>query len=358
MRIILSIAMLIAVGPAPAGAQAALFTADQEACFGRVYDRAHLASHPQQKVTSFHVLRALGGRPGAENWRPGEREEDIKRFREDGQSNVSAFVAFRDRRGTYWNMLSCEKENRDGLRCAVDCDGGSFTLKSVSASAALLTNNGFVLVGGCGDEVEEGREVFLDPGKDDKTFRLDRKPVAVCRAEEGKALPIPAGKPLRERFKDDEAFCFGSDYDAAHLASHPRQLIASLRVARLDPAKEEKEGDPNDNPWWFNVKLDLALTLRSGSATERAQYACLPTAANWECRRHRPDEEHNACNDRSIHLVRGPDNDILVQNRNSGLPIDKECETAKDSGQFPTKPLTRSDDKLFRLTRMPVAACR
>jgi len=49
----------------PAGAQAGtpLFVANEEACFGRVYDRAHLASHPNQTVTSLHIFRSLGERP-------------------------------------------------------------------------------------------------------------------------------------------------------------------------------------------------------------------------------------------------------------------------------------------------------
>ena len=34
-------------------------------------------------------------------------------------------------------------------------------------------------------------------------------PVAACRAEEQKAMPIRPGKPLRERFRQDEVFCFG-----------------------------------------------------------------------------------------------------------------------------------------------------
>jgi hypothetical protein len=66
----------------PAGAQAPapLFTADQEACFGRVYDRAHLASHPNQKVTSLHIFRSLGERPEAESWRTSQRDDAIKQF--------------------------------------------------------------------------------------------------------------------------------------------------------------------------------------------------------------------------------------------------------------------------------------
>jgi hypothetical protein len=349
---------LAAALPGPAVAQRnPLFTADQEACFGRVYDRAHMASHPNQKVTSLHILRTLGERKEAENWQPDSRAEEIKRFRESGESGVSAFVTFRDRKGYFYNFLSCGKEGRDGVRCYIECDGGSFALKRESASAALLTNNGFVLVGGCGDDVEEGKEVYFEPGKDDKVFRLDAKAPAVCRAEEQKAVPLREGKPLRERFKEDEAFCFGSDYDAAHLASHPKQMVASLRVGRLDPAAE-KEPDAAYKSWWFNVKLSVLLTLKGGGDAAAVRYTCFPATASWDCRREGEAETHNACNDRTIQLVRGPGDDILVYNRNSGLPIDKECETAKDTGQYPERPLTRSDDKSFRLSRMPVQACR
>src|SRR5262249_55735751 len=167
-----------------------IFTADKEACYGRVYDRAHLASHPQQRVTSIHVLRSLGERPEAENWQPDQREELIKRFREDGSADVLAFVNFRDRKGTFYNSLTCNKEGPKGTLCYIDCDGGSFTLKRANQGAVLLENEGFVLVGGCAEEVAEGKEIYFQPGKDDKVFRLDSKPVAVCRAEEQKAKPV------------------------------------------------------------------------------------------------------------------------------------------------------------------------
>src|SRR5262245_32610317 len=96
--------ILVVAGSSLARAQSsnAIFTADQEACFGRVYDRDHLASHPRQKATSVHVYRWLARRPQAENWYPEETAEGIKRFHEDGRANVEAYVAFRDRRGTYY----------------------------------------------------------------------------------------------------------------------------------------------------------------------------------------------------------------------------------------------------------------
>ena len=77
----------------PAGAQAgtSLFVANEEACLGRVYDRAHLASHPNQTVTSLHIFRSLGERPEAENWLASRRDEAIKQFGETGKAAVQAF---------------------------------------------------------------------------------------------------------------------------------------------------------------------------------------------------------------------------------------------------------------------------
>ncbi len=348
----------LAVWPTPTVTEtrAPVFTADRDACYGRLYDAAHLKSHPQQKVTSLHVLRSLERRREAENWTPDARTESIRSFREEGQTSVTAFVTFRDRKGVFHNALSCDKETRDGVRCMVECDGGSFRLARSNANAVMLHNNGFILVGGCGEDVEEGKEVHFSPGADDKIFRLDSKPVAACRAEEQRATPIAAGAPLRERFKEDEPFCFGRDFDAAHLSNHPKQTVAQIRVGRLAPGKE-RDAD-SEKWWWFNVKLDVSVTLRSTNQTTTVRYACSPQEASWECNRQHEGDGPSACRDRSIQLVRGPGDEILLYNRNSGLPIDKECEMAETGQQFPQRPLTRSDDRTFRLSRMPIRQCQ
>jgi hypothetical protein len=277
-------------------------------------------------------------------------------FREDGQAAASVFVTMRNRKGTLSNALSCDKEGKEGVRCMVECDGGSFMLRRENAKTALLTNNGFALEGSCGERTET---VFLDPGADDKVFRLEERPIAVCRAVEAQSRPIPAGNPLRTRFKEDETFCFGRDYDAAHLKSNPRQQVTSIRVGRLDPAAEKKD---NDLPLWLDrVQLSVNFTIRSGGAKKTARYACSPRTANWECTRQMEGERASRgdqCSDRAVHLQRGPGDDVYLVNRSSGLPIDNECERAEAGGQFANNPPTKTDDRTFRLTRMPIAACR
>jgi hypothetical protein len=113
-----------------------LFTADQEACFGRVYDRTHLASHPQQKVTGIHNFRYLSERPEAEDWRADQRA-DLSR-----SPSVQAFITFNDRPGYFHNWLMCPDESKNGVHCFVECGGGSFDMKRESPTTALLYNHG------------------------------------------------------------------------------------------------------------------------------------------------------------------------------------------------------------------------
>ncbi len=344
----------------PVGAQsrAPLFVADQEACFGRVYDRAHLARHPNQKVTSLHIFRYLAELPEAENWQASQRDEAITRFRKTELAWVQAFVTFRDRTGYFHNWLTCRKEANDGAHCSVECDSGSFDLKRESPTTVLLHNNGFVLVGGCGAEADEPEIDFI-PGKDDKVFRLEAKAAAICRAEERKAKPIRPGKPLRERFQENELFCFGRDYDADHLAKHPQQKVASIRVGRLSPASERRDpfsGAP-DKKWPEELKLSVALTLKAAATRRALTYVCNPREASWECHFDWAEGVHSTCDDNTVHVARGRDDDILLINRKEGLPIDAPCQAWQGQESGPSQP-TRSDDKTFRLVRMPIEACR
>jgi hypothetical protein len=356
MPAILVTTALALSGSAGAQAGAPLFVADQEACFGRAYDRAHLAAHPNQTVTSLHIFRYLGERPEAENWQASRRDEAIERFRETGVAWVQAFVTFRGRTGYFHNWLVCAKEAKEDTKCFVECDGGLFHLKRESAGTVLLNNHGFVLIGGCFDEVEASKEVYFTPGRDDKVFRLEAKAVAICRAEEQKAIPIRPGKPLRERFQESELFCFGRDYDAAHLAKHPQQKVVSIRVGRLNPEAERRN---SDQKWPDDVKLSVALTVKAVTTSRALTYVCSPREASWACTAEVAPSGPSTCDGDTIHLARGREDDILLINRKEGLPIDAPCQAKQKSEQNDDyQQATRSDDRTFRLVRMPIEACR
>ncbi len=301
-----------------------------DACFGRSYDAAHLKRHPKQRVAAFHLLR---------DFTPDRSTEDVPQSAEEmktddgqyGSVTVSAFVRFRNRPGTFWHMLSCHRSDDGGVRCGVDCDGGSFSLKPLARGDGLmLENHGFVVAGGCGGDGEEN--VFVHPGADDRTFRLDRQPVAACLAARDAVKPAWAklGAPLRERLDRREAVCFSRSYDAAHLARHPQQTVRRFAVLKPD-GQAPGEGASH--------RLSMRIELKDGRRierpvrcfTERYAYRCIPT---------QPLRNDDA----EFFLTRAGNAGAMVRDRHGrlaalfGVTLDE-------------------DDRLFRLNASDASAC-
>jgi hypothetical protein len=301
-----------------------------EACFGRVYDAAHLAAHPKQRVTGFYIAREFNDDPNLET--DPIREQWKESDGEYGRVLVNAYVRFRDRKGVYSNGLSCG-QNEGKVFCAIDCDGGSFNLKP-SGQSLLLENNGFVVVGGCGaSEDEQENEEYVRPGADDKTFRLDPKPFAACMAERAAMAPAFAklGKPLRVRFTENETVCFSRSYDAAHLASHPKQTVKRIAVLKSKASKP----DPNQ----VHYELTFALETRDGKKFSR-KVNCLGDRYAFGCQ---PDEQADM--DTHFYLTRAGDDGMMLRDKR-GL-LGKAFKTSLGS-----------DDRMFKLKASPAEACR
>jgi hypothetical protein len=303
-----------------------------EACFGRVYDAQHLKSHPRQRVTSFHIFRDFTPDP---NWEMEQntREEMIAVDGDNGYVNVTAFIRFRDRKSVFSNMLSCRRADGGKVFCGIDCDGGSFNLRPSGASSLLVENNGFVVVGGCGgNEEEQDRPEFVAPGADDKTFRLDKQPIAQCVALRQAQAPAWAklGKPLRLRLDKARATCHARTYDAAHLRAHPQQNVR--RIAVLNPAKEQpaKDDEPNYQ-FVFRVEMKDGQTFegRGNCAPDRYAYICNPL---------------NPGNDAHEFYLTRAGEAIMLRDRKGVLAESLGAEFG-------------TDDRMFRLQLAPESAC-
>jgi hypothetical protein len=305
----------------------------QEACFGRVYDAAHLASHPRQQVTSFHLAHEFAADPNSE-FPPAAMDEIRKADGDNGHVSVTAYVRFRDRPGVYSNGLSCYRTEEGRTLCGVDCDGGSFSLKTSGASL-LLENEGFVVVGGCGANEEESEErVSVSPGADDRVFRLDPKPVAACRAERDAQAPSWAkrGAAIRERLAQKEEICFARSYDAAHLASHPQQSVRRIAVIKA-------QGDFVEPSDWPHYDLIFRIETRDGSKVEK-KASCEPDHYAYTCTFGNSMETYG-----EAYLARADRDAIALRDRRGNL-----------GKLFGLK--LGSDDRLFRLTASPASNCR
>ena len=116
-------------------------------CHARTYGDAHLAAHPDQIVTRFHLTRS-----------------DY----DDGGSARSFAVTFgfalKDRQGAFTGHASC-RDRGDGATCLVEGDGGAFVL-APRPDGILVSVEGRLEV--------EGTDGFSPDlhDSDDREFRL------------------------------------------------------------------------------------------------------------------------------------------------------------------------------------------
>jgi hypothetical protein len=306
------------------------FPVGVDACFGRTYDAAHLRAHPKQRVTSFHILHDFSPDQNTEE-EPQSREELIQNDTPDGDIGLTAYVRLRDRKGVYSNYFGCRRGENGVVTCGIDCDGGTFVLRP-SGGALLIENQGFVVVGGCGASAEEREDpVYVRPGADDKTFRVDKQPVAQCTALRDEQKPVWAklGTPLRQRFAKDGALCLTRSYDAAHLAAHPQQTVKRIAVLRT-------AGAAGHEPPQYN--LIFRAELKNGRKLE-ARTNCWPDNYTYAC-----THDTNLDTVRSFYLTRAG-NDVMLRDRRGNL-----------AALFKDK--LGTDDLMFRLAPAPEIACR
>lgn len=308
------------------------FPLRQEACYGRVYDESHLKLRPKQTVTSLHVFRDLDPDQNTED-EPQTREELLKNDGEGGV-NVSAFVRFKNRKGVFWNVLNCNK-SPDGkfVRCGIDCDGGSFELRPRGESLHL-TNEGFVLIGGCGASDEEHEnEVHFLPGADDKTFLLQPQPLTQCRALRETLKPAYAkmGTPLRVRFAKEEASCFTRTYDEAHLKKNPQQTVRKISLFKAAGGKDVHKDAPGyDLTFRIETKDGKTFTQSAKCYPDRYAYTC-PVKAEIDTAK-------------DFYITRAGDNALMIRDR-----------AGKLNDFFGAK--LGTDDRLFRLETTAPTAC-
>lgn len=151
-------------------------TKDHPVCFGREYSTAHMAAHPLQTVKLLKLKFYKDEFAGSETSYLDIKAE-IKREQTDKESGEK-FTVFKP----YSSGMSCFLKN-DRLNCNIDCDGGSAKVAwnvTQKGNEVLFKNEGFVLVGGCGED--ETDTIWLDPKKGgDDVFRLFALPSEFCQ---------------------------------------------------------------------------------------------------------------------------------------------------------------------------------
>lgn len=173
------LALTAALTLASLSAQANPFTSikkNQPLCYEREYSSEHMAKNSKQTVKSIKIKIHRGIEEYDSDQLYLAIEADVK---PKGKKDYKH----------YRTGMACREESGK-LHCFIDCDGGSATLRpSLEAPQnwMRLENNGFVMYGGCGEDVDENDTVRIEPTKGgDNLFMLKKMEDAkACAAVKG-----------------------------------------------------------------------------------------------------------------------------------------------------------------------------
>ena len=150
-----------AAGAAPLG--------KAQACYIRVYDKPHLATHPQQNVRDMALLVTY-------------------------QSDAEAGAVFNTRIGVHFRKLGSAFETGGGcglaeggkaINCSLDCDGGKIGVELRAAQTVYVRMPDGAPLWVPGDDAAETPKGARF-GSDDRIFKLTRSNMRLCQSVLGK----------------------------------------------------------------------------------------------------------------------------------------------------------------------------
>jgi len=136
-------------------------------CFARVYDRAHLARHPDQIVmdVKLHIVKP--------------HDYFALRMRVRGRNEALSTTGY---------CYMPEPPEPPGVNCIVECDGGSFRVVPHANHAMMyldwirifpVSTRDQDLIAVCAGDLPKGSKE-VSGGKDDRVFRLSRVADRMC----------------------------------------------------------------------------------------------------------------------------------------------------------------------------------
>jgi hypothetical protein len=135
-------------------------------CYSQAFDKAHLAAHPNQRITSIPLVIAPMIVQGHDRY-PAWPYLFVTRLKGE--------------KGLFWQGGQCEFDGGE-FNCSVDCDGGHVTLAAPEAGPGLHMElrKTFVLQGGCGDR---RKVVYLSRIIEEPSYTLEAKDMNVCTSQ-------------------------------------------------------------------------------------------------------------------------------------------------------------------------------
>ena len=149
-----------------------------QVCFARTYDDKHLKRHPEQKVTEMVFFLRYTMLAGDERAITADGATPL-----DFRYDYTLAAKVKGNAETLYASGECGSTT--AIACSVECDGGGVEVEPRANDPDTLfirldTDYTYIrMTPGCGDESEA---VALEPGEDDKLFKLSKVPLLLCQS--------------------------------------------------------------------------------------------------------------------------------------------------------------------------------
>ncbi len=151
------------------------FPRGTEPCYGRVYDAAFLAAHPEHRFTELYVFRDFAGGGPRDDARARVLQVAADRASTD-ELWLTVTARVRDKPIAYDRGVTCTSDGPFGATCSADCEGALFEIHPAGRGLVLDRSDraSFVNFTGGGG--------WLRLKTDGVDYRLDPMPIGSCLA--------------------------------------------------------------------------------------------------------------------------------------------------------------------------------
>jgi hypothetical protein len=133
-----------------------------QGCFTNTYDKAHLAKHKGQSITSIKMLL--------------KDARNLENSQDDFHAEFE--VTLRGQGKVKWGDVGLCRGKPGAWRCNIECDGGGFELKDDDNGLTVINSRGFRITkdGGCGEETD-----YVEAKPGNRLFRLSKSKLSACK---------------------------------------------------------------------------------------------------------------------------------------------------------------------------------
>ena len=228
------------------------------------------AAHPKQRVTSFHLAREFKEDPNLE-FDPTPEQESKENDGELWPRQRHRLCPLPRQEGRLYQRPVLPPQRTARCSAAIDCDGGSFNLKPSGQSLLLELNQSASWSSAAAARARTIGKTRNMCGRAPTTKcsgSIQSRSRPAWRSARRWRRPSPSSASrCASASRRTRPLCFSRSYDAAHLASHPKQTVKRIAVLKTKELEARSQSGP--------LRADIPHSKPETERNSRARCHCV-----------------------------------------------------------------------------------